>query len=197
MLVSSREVVVAELVGRVAKATTKVVINTKRWDEIRKKLRVENEHGLPVKIGIFETAGTEKSGLSIVEIAALHEFGSPGGLIPERSFLRQPLRNAGEDLQKVAKRVVKSILSGKITYEQGMGLLGQWGVSVCKKAIVTGDGIPPPNAPSTIAKKGSSRPLFDTGRLLNSISYQVEGGEHGGGSESGGSDPESDGGEEE
>lgn len=181
-----------------AKPSTKVIINTKRWDEIRKKLRVENEHGLPVKIGVFETAGTyEKTGVSVVEIAALQEFGSPGGLIPERSFLRQPLRNAGQELQKVAKKVVKAIIDNKITYEEGMAILGQWGVKVCKNAIVTGAGIAPPNKPSTIAKKHSTRPLVDNGRLLNSITYQVEGSSaHGGGEGAGGSDPESSGEEE-
>ncbi|MDF7681191.1 hypothetical protein PT300_11600 [Enterobacteriaceae bacterium ESL0689] len=34
-------------------------------------------------------------------------------------------------------------------------------------------GIAPPLDPKTIARKGSSRPLIDTGNLLQSITYEV------------------------
>ena len=34
--------------------------------------------------------------------------------------------------------------------------------------------IPPPNAPYTIARKGSDVPLIDTGRLRQSIDFVVE-----------------------
>jgi hypothetical protein len=35
------------------------------------------------------------------------------------------------------------------------------------------DGIPPPNSPITIARKGSSKPLIDSGQLRQSISFEV------------------------
>jgi hypothetical protein len=45
-------------------------------------------------------------------------------------------------------------------------------VGVIKQRIA--NGIAPPNSPYTIARKGSSKPLIDTGQLRNSITYQVE-----------------------
>ena len=38
--------------------------------------------------------------------------------------------------------------------------------------------IPPPNAPSTIEKKGSSHTLIDSGIMLGSVSHQVTGSEN-------------------
>ncbi len=35
--------------------------------------------------------------------------------------------------------------------------------------------VPPPNAPSTIEKKGSSHTLIDSGNMLGSVSHQVTG----------------------
>ncbi len=38
----------------------------------------------------------------------------------------------------------------------------------------------PPNAPSTVAKKGFDKPLIETGHMLNSVDYEVSGGGSGG-----------------
>jgi len=35
-------------------------------------------------------------------------------------------------------------------------------------------GEPPPNAPSTIEKKGFNAPLWETGELFNTVSYKVD-----------------------
>ena len=179
------------------KASSEVVINDAAWKVIQKKLEAftKKKDGPSVKVGVFQTAGEYEDGMSIVEVAALQEFGSPGGMIPERSFLREPLKNAKDDMAKISERIMKAIVAGKMDEKTGLALLGQWAVKTCRNAITEGDGIPPPNAPSTIAKKKSSRPLVgNTGRLINSITYQVSGENaeepHGGGAEAGGSEPE-------
>ncbi len=45
--------------------------------------------------------------------------------------------------------------------------------SLVVKAI--DDGMPPPNAPSTVDQKGSNHPLVDTGEMRNSIEYRIDG----------------------
>jgi hypothetical protein len=50
-------------------------------------------------------------------------------------------------------------------------VMGSTLANAMKRKIVDGAGVPPPNAPSTVAKKGSSRPLVDTGRLVNAITW--------------------------
>jgi hypothetical protein len=52
------------------------------------------------------------------------------------------------------------------------GRIGMVAVGDVQRRIV--QRIPPPNAPSTIAKKGSDVPLIDTGRLRQSVDYTVE-----------------------
>ena len=36
-------------------------------------------------------------------------------------------------------------------------------------------GVPPPNAPSTIDRKGSNRPLVDTGEMRDNVEYRIDG----------------------
>jgi phage gpG-like protein len=55
--------------------------------------------------------------------------------------------------------------------ERALALVGQMMESDMRSAIAAG--IPPPNAARTIAAKGSSKPLVDSGQLRASISSAV------------------------
>jgi len=126
-----------------------------------------------VYVGVPASAGTYKSGESIAVIAAVHEFGSADGRIPERSFLRVPLRSNQQDFAAVLAGSLPDVLNGNLSMAQLMDQLGARAVATSQEAISAG--IPPPNAPSTVAQKGSSQPLVDTGRLRQSITWVVEG----------------------
>jgi len=125
-----------------------------------------------VYVGVPASAGTYESGESIAVIAAVHEFGSADGRIPERSFLRVPLRSNQQDFANVIAGSLPGVLDGSLTMAQLMDQLGARAAAASQEAISAG--IPPPNAPSTIAQKGSSQPLVDTGRLRQSITWVVE-----------------------
>lgn len=147
----------------------KPIINDEVWKQIRKNLRTTGEPR--VKIGVFQSSGSEPDGISIVELAAIHEFGSPAANIPERSFLRATFDGKKAELQKVTATLAKKIMTGKITISHALDVLGQWGVSAIKRRITEGAGIPPPNAPATLKAKDSTRTLVDSSHLLNSITY--------------------------
>ena len=122
------------------KPTVSVKGNFKNVKKVQNKLKVF-EKTLPVKVGVFASAGNyDQTGVSLVEVAAINEFGSEKAHIPERSFLRQPLRNGGSELRKIAIRVVKAVLEEKMEFQPGMKILGEWGVKTCKNAITDGDG---------------------------------------------------------
>lgn len=145
------------------------------WRELRRRLRALGKVGAHVKVGVFGSAGAHAgSGISMVEIAAVHEFGSPSIGVPSRSFIRAGILEKKEEMQKflvaLAKQVVTSQSRSAVT--QALEKLGLWAQTAVKKKITGGD-IPPPLAPATIARKGSSKPLVDTGQLVNSIAYQV------------------------
>lgn len=151
--------------------------NPKISDAVWKAIfgRVRGLKHARVKVGVVGSAAREEEdGTTLAEIAAIHEFGAPAAGIPERSFLRSTFRNPQklEQLRKLQARLARDLIAGKIDVARAMGLLGAWGAGAVK-ATITRDGEFAPLKPSTIAKKGSSRPLIDSGQLLNSISWVV------------------------
>lgn len=124
-----------------------------------------------VVIGVpAETNGDRKDGLSNATIAAAHEFGVPG-YIPERSFLRSTL---GENKEKAVGLLIRGL---KADIAQGdfsgkaFSVVGEKLSAEVKRKIQSG--ISPALDPKTVKRKGSSKPLIDTGNLLQSITYEV------------------------
>lgn len=114
---------------------------------------------------------TEKDGTSMAMIAAVHEFGSQDGRIPERSFLRSGLTNHLPDLTRLNEVNIQKIARGGFTVLTALRQLGAFAASKVQDEIVRGDFTP--NAPSTIKAKGSDKPLIDSGSLRQSITYRV------------------------
>jgi phage gpG-like protein len=120
------------------------------------------------------------SGISNVELALVHEFGSPARNIPARSFIRAPfLRKRDEYMNMLRLLVSRTLTRNAHQTVKALGIMGQK-ISADFKASMPGT--PPPNAASTLARKlaktrkgatGSPQTLVDTGRLLNSITYAV------------------------
>lgn len=142
-----------------------------RLDEIRR--RVQRNSG--VYVGLPKGAGSYEDGTPIAVIGAVQEFGSADGHIPERSFLRVPLAANTQLFRQIFKELMPQVLGGQMTMFQLMESVGARAAAVSQEAISAG--IAPPNAPSTIARKGSSTPLVDTGFLRQNITYVVEDGE--------------------
>lgn len=108
---------------------------------------------------------------SLVEVAAVHEFGAPAAGIPQRSFIRATVDlNAGE-IARLQHATMTAVVQGKVTLRQGLDRIGMKVAAMMQKRIAAG--IEPPNAASTIARKGSSKPLVDTGQLRSSITWVV------------------------
>lgn len=149
--------------------------DTRVWDKLRKKLdRIKTTH---VKVGVLQSKGggeSTESGATLVDIATIHEFGAPVAGIPERSFIRRTFKDKKKDLAKLTARLAKLIVEDKKTVQQALEILGAWGAAEVQKTITSGAPIPPPLQPGTVLAKGSSRPLVDTGRLVQSISWDVE-----------------------
>jgi hypothetical protein len=161
-------------------AKNKVTKNTKGLDALVKRVTPLSKYEAHVGIlaskgGTTAHVGAASKGqtITLLELAAIHEFGSPKANIPERSFIRSTFNNpAGqEELKRVYAKLAKAVMNGKMTAEKALELLGMQ--AMVKNTILSGEGVPPPNAISTIIAKGSSRPLVDTGQLVGSITYEV------------------------
>lgn len=132
-----------------------------------------------VKVGVLASQGGNSDhgdGITMLELAAIHEFGSPAAGIPERSFLRRTFTFKKIGLEELQRKLAAAIVKGKIAPYAAMHILGQWGAAQVKNTIASDAHIPPPLKPATVAAKGSDRPLVDTGRLVGAISYEVSGG---------------------
>lgn len=146
------------------------------WDELRAKAKKLDR--MYVKVGILQSKGGEQthpdSDMSLIEIMATHEFGSSDDRIPERRPLRKTF-NDGEGPRRLADvitKLAKQIITGGMDPVRALRILGTWAVKEVKNTITSED-LPPPLAESTVEAKGSTKPLVDTGLLLNSISFEV------------------------
>jgi hypothetical protein len=121
-----------------------------------------------VKVGVLEDKPYD-DGMTTADVALIHEYGL--GDVPERSFLRAWVDENQQAIEARLKREVEGALFGKQTAQQAMERFGLWAVGEVKKRIIAGIG--PALAAETIARKGSSTPLVDTGQFLSSITHQV------------------------
>lgn len=129
-------------------------------------------------VGIQEKAKTvaqtkngrsQKVGLSVAEYAAKNEFGD--GKIPERSFMRTAFDENIALIERATADQYGKIIDGNITLTRGLNVIGQIIAGLIQtkiRAIIF-----PPNSPSTIAAKGSSKPLIDFGQMIKSVTYAI------------------------
>lgn len=113
--------------------------------------------------------------------AVWNEFGTRGGAsgggwggpIPERPFMRNALRaNRGKYQDAMRSSAVK-ILRGSTSLTVVMSKLGIVAQGDIQAEITSLSS--PPNSPVTIALKGSSNPLIDTGEMRGAVTYKVDG----------------------
>lgn len=127
---------------------------------------VEDEQFDAVDIGVLSDSD------EIVRIyASANEFGTRNGDIPERSYIRSAVEDNAALIDQKSDRLWGQIIDGTMTKQQGLQEMGEFIQRLITRRITTLR--MPPNAPSTIARKKSSNPLIDTGRLRASIRFEL------------------------
>lgn len=92
--------------------------------------------------------------------------------IPARPFMRRTFDvGKGEIIQYISKAFDR-LLKRSLSAPQLLQLVGQKYERMTKQKLTEGPWAP--NAPSTVKKKKSNRPLIDTGRLRASIRYIIK-----------------------
>ena len=131
-----------------------------------------------IQIGFFETA-VYPDGTPVAYVAAIQEFGS--GPIPPRPFLRPAAADNKDKWGKLVASGVKAALREAIELDSALAQVGMLGASDVQNAIraVSSPGL----AESTIRnrrtrttrnKNQSTKPLVDTGQMLQSVTSKVE-----------------------
>lgn len=141
-----------------------------------------------VQVGVFsdiKQRKLNKGNIDNVGLMAIHEFGVPNNptgsgrkagrnhtvSISQRSILRSTTKEKEKDAMKLVLKEYDRIIKGQTTFENTFKLLGVFIEGAMKLKFT--DGTLAPNAPSTIKKKGSSRPLIDEGQLRQAMTNKV------------------------
>lgn len=157
--------------------TVDVKVDLSKMEALRARIKEIEAKEAKVRIGVFSGAGDAKdkdgksTGITLATLAAIHEYGSEKAGLPERSFLRATFRAKKDQGIAMCGKVCKAFIENKISLEQAMGILGEWGVAQVKNFIRSNQ-VKPPSTEATNEKKGSSVTLVDTAQLVNSISYE-------------------------
>ena len=124
-----------------------------------------------VKVGL-QSGDTEKDGTSLAYIGSLHEYGSDGGKIPQRSFMRTAIDDNDRKIKSLSDDLGGKIIDGSISVNQALDTVGIAVTGMIQKQIVDGDFQSLKD--STVKAKGSDKPLIDTGRMRQSIRHVLE-----------------------
>lgn len=136
---------------------------------------------MTVETGYFGKGATSEGRLSLVGIAAVNEFGTNNAgknrniKIPSRPFMAISFDNNLSDIISLRNKMYARIIEGKTTVKAGLNALGLLMGRYISETISVAN-IPPPNAPSTVERKGSSHTLIDTGALMKGWRIRVVGG---------------------
>lgn len=124
---------------------------------------------LEVRVGFQRGKAQEEDGTDMCDVAAYNELGTDH--IPARPFIRQSVDDNESKINSFLKEEVKDFAQGK-SAEQILKEIGIFQKDLMQDKITSGSFAP--NAESTIKKKGSSKPLVDTGRMRQSVNYVIQ-----------------------
>ena len=91
---------------------------------------------------------------------------------PSRPFMRQSVENHVDEITQACGAAAKAVGSGQMSAQQALSSIGDMLVGVTQNEIR--DGEFEPNAPSTIRKKGSSKPLIDSSHMRQSVHFFIK-----------------------
>lgn len=142
--------------------TVQVTGNLAKFKQLIEQLKAGGEKAVYVGFPAEFNENVEGSdNFNLASLAAVLEFGNER--IPSRPFLRQTLAENQEKYTELFVKLFESGVSIDQIYEQ-IALIAQGDV---QQNIVNGKWTA--NAPSTIKRKKSSKPLIDTGKLRQSV----------------------------
>lgn len=142
----------------------KMTADGKRFEKMLKELA-----GKQVRIGFQRGEATEEDGTDVCDVAAWNELGTVN--MPSRPFLRKSVDENEQKINNFLKSQKRSLLGGA-SADQILKEIGIFQKDLIQEKIT--EGSYEPNAPSTVAKKGSNKPLIDTGRMRQSVNYVIK-----------------------
>lgn len=157
-----------------ARVTVSTEALTGGLDALQKRLRLLRARHAYVKAGVLGKAPVRtEGGITNAQLASVHEYGT--SKVPARPFIAPPFHANRESYMQILQAGYRAAVTkdDPAVFVKMLRLLGMKIVADIRKHVTAGPPIPPPLSPKTIARKGSSRPLVDTGQMIRSIDYEV------------------------
>jgi hypothetical protein len=157
-----------------------VTVDKKAWDKTLALMEFLDKKDPHATVGWYDgKSGDHGEGLSNVQLAAVHEFGLPEKGIPARRPLATTMERIQPQVASKMEAMTERLIAGAVrgdnsaqSVRQEMGRLGLWAEAETKKTIATGPHLEPALQEATVLRKGSDRPLVDTGALVASITSE-------------------------
>ena len=136
--------------------------------------RLDQLNGTEVEVGFFEEDryGPENDNLPVATVAAYNEFGTTHN--PQRPFMSDAFTD-GMSQRKMASLmgdVFEASMKNGMATKRLLNVLGRITgelieISIQQYAATGG------NSPATIKAKGKDTPLIDTGKMIESVRFQI------------------------
>lgn len=120
-----------------------------------------------VKVG-FLSGASYPNGTPVALIAAIQNWGAPSRGIPPRPFFSNMIADKRPEWGPALGAL---LVANGYDAQRALALAGEGIAGQLRQSIR--DTNEPPLAESTIRRKGHSKPLVDTGHMLNSVDYEV------------------------
>jgi len=122
-----------------------------------------------VQVGFFNGATYPKRGnITVAQVALWNEYGYNNG--PERPFIRTAFRKTANNITLI-RMLGREIVAGKLTMDAALNMLGRQAVTTLKESMED-FGNKRDNEPSTVARKGFNRPLFETNLMYDNVMFE-------------------------
>jgi hypothetical protein len=124
---------------------------------------------LQVRVG-YQGGKAQEDGVDLLDIAMWNELGTSRA--PARPFIRNSVDMNVAVIDKFCKAQTKKVTQGG-TAKQILSAIGTMQKGLIQDTISKSKTWAEPNAPLTVAQKGSDQPLVDTGRMAQSVDYVI------------------------
>ena len=123
-----------------------------------------------INVGFNEKSGSYEDGTTTAQVAAWNEYGTERS--PARPFMRQTIENNEDKITKFVNAKAGAAIKSGGSAAKVLNAIGAYTKGRMQKEIR--DGEFEPNAPSTIARKGSSKPLIDSAHMRQNVVYTIK-----------------------
>lgn len=117
-----------------------------------------------------KASGGGGGGATVIDVATWLEFGT-SRQEPRPAISAWADENGSKASQEIGDNMRRAMKAGVSMAQRADQLAQKYAGQIQQKIA---DGIPPPNRPGTVAKKGSSVPWIDTGQTRSSIRGKVQ-----------------------